>query len=291
MKVLGRANNLWPVTPPVVGEPWFTMQMVTQSLSSYTDSSTIRIFNGGASIVGLWNNSNLYETILFDCTIERLYMFLRIGTPGTNENATLALYVNGVLNTTLTSTLKCDASYQLYSFTNLGIDISAWDKILLVITWPVRATNPSSILTNFVFWCEPANIEEGIYAIRWGAWSLNITSWSNFQIADGMESSIDTSIRQYIPADWTITACYIHARISWTLWTTENVTYVIRKNWTTDYTVSSTVQLSAVDVNISNESLNIPVSAWDYISIKIVAPTFVTPPTSVRHDFCFVIEE
>ena len=68
----------------------------------------------------------------------------------------------------------------------------------------------------------------------------------------------------------------------WELGTNETSTIVIRKNNTSDTTISTSVVNNAVTTTASGTGLSISVSAGDYIEIKWTAPTWTTNPTNVR---------
>jgi len=66
--------------------------------------------------------------------------------------------------------------------------------------------------------------------------------------------------------------------------TNETVEMYVRKNDTTDYAVSTTSNLGAAYSYISNNNLNIPIKAGDYLQLKLVIPAMVTNPTTSRMD-------
>lgn len=62
--------------------------------------------------------------------------------------------------------------------------------------------------------------------------------------------------------------------------TAEDVTFILRKNNTTDYAIT-TSGLNAPVNYIANLALAIPVIAGDYFEIKVMTPAWVTNPTGV----------
>jgi hypothetical protein len=88
----------------------------------------------------------------------------------------------------------------------------------------------------------------------------------------------------------TINKCYGVFTIAGTLGSNQNCTMALRKNNTTDTTVSSAIQLTATDVNFSGTSLGISVTAGDIIAFKFTSPTWTTNPTTVRVSATFSVE-
>jgi hypothetical protein len=85
--------------------------------------------------------------------------------------------------------------------------------------------------------------------------------------------------RLYIPQTGTIKSAYITSICS-TIGTNENISLSIRRNDTTD-TLIATVGNTNQPREFINTSLNISVTAGDYIEIKVVNPTFATNPVNM----------
>jgi len=94
----------------------------------------------------------------------------------------------------------------------------------------------------------------------------------------------------YIPANGTIKKAYVSYFVGGTLASTEAITFAIRHNNTTDYTVSNTATLDAAIVDFNSTSLNIAVAAGDFIEMKVTTPAFVTAPTTVRCSVVLFVE-
>ncbi len=71
---------------------------------------------------------------------------------------------------------------------------------------------------------------------------------------------------------------------------TENSSFYLRMNDTTDYLLSSTVQFSATPKIYNITGLSIPVVAGDYEVTKIITPTWVTNPTQSYIQVIYYIE-
>lgn len=103
-------------------------------------------------------------------------------------------------------------------------------------------------------------------------------------------SSAGQSTRLFVPKSGTLTHASGFISVNTVLGTTENVTIYARLNDTTDITLTSTSQWSAVAVTFSNTGLSTAVSAGDFLQIKIVTPAWSTNPTGVRATFSLLIE-
>lgn len=100
---------------------------------------------------------------------------------------------------------------------------------------------------------------------------------SLFSIAPGTGAG---TVRLYIPKAGRITRCFLF--FNQTAGSAETSTLSIRLNNTTDTVVSSAIVNNTGVTSFNNTTLNIPVSANDYIEFKWAAPTWATPPTNVR---------
>jgi len=96
----------------------------------------------------------------------------------------------------------------------------------------------------------------------------------------GSPTSGGAFTRFYVPQAGTITKVYGTATVQGTLATTENSTFSIRLNNTTDTTVTNTLKLNTAD-NAFNATVSISVVAGDYIEFKFVGATWATNPTTV----------
>lgn len=85
--------------------------------------------------------------------------------------------------------------------------------------------------------------------------------------------------RIYFPIACTIDSCIIFCYNA-SAGSTENVSAYIRLNNTTDYTISTTYQMtaSATYSICSNTSMSVPIAANDFIELKLVCPTWATNP-------------
>lgn len=105
-----------------------------------------------------------------------------------------------------------------------------------------------------------------------------------------VDSTINTSQTNagswlYIPIDCTLDSIYGKIGITGTLGSNQNVQIFLRKNNTTDITVTSTSQWTANPTNFSATNLNTALSAGDYLQLKVITPSWGTVPTQVSWTF------
>lgn len=81
-----------------------------------------------------------------------------------------------------------------------------------------------------------------------------------------------------------VIAAYLSVYVSGTLGTTEQATFHLRVNNTTDNTLSSVVQFNAVTQRYNITGLNVAIARGDTLLLKMVMPTWVTNPTAVTID-------
>lgn len=96
--------------------------------------------------------------------------------------------------------------------------------------------------------------------------------------------------RLYMPRAGTINICYGDVSVSGTLGSNQNCTLALRKNNTTDTSVTTTLQLTAADNTFNNTTLGITVVAGDFLEFKFTSPTWTTNPTTVRFTATFQLD-
>lgn len=136
-----------------------------------------------------------------------------------------------------------------------------------------------SAIITFVLWISSYLIPNSgevvlYYTADQSGFSDNTTYYGGLSFR-GWGTSPEDRYRLYIPATGTI------KRADWVfdcgvVFSSENVTLIVRKNNTTDYTLSSSVTLTQTTNPGSNTGLSIPITAGDYITFKLVVPTMAT---------------
>lgn len=87
--------------------------------------------------------------------------------------------------------------------------------------------------------------------------------------------------KQIVPITGTIQAAQIHCICTAATGTNEAWAFYIRVNDATDYLIES-VSLAVANRYWKNNNLNIPIVAGDFISLKVVCPTWGTNPDTCR---------
>jgi hypothetical protein len=102
---------------------------------------------------------------------------------------------------------------------------------------------------------------------------------------NGVTTSANCSnIQVYIPIAGTVTQIKFHQYISGGLGTNENASTSLSLNCGTLTSLSTTMDYSTASRNVivNATNLNIPVVVGDYVSIKWMAPTWATNPTTIN---------
>jgi hypothetical protein len=132
--------------------------------------------------------------------------------------------------------------------------------------------------TNFVSAAQPVN---AFVTANNGTNVSPANSTTYFMSNDSVWNTTLTAAQEFVvPVACTITSVYGAVSIAGTLGTSENVTFSIRVNNTTDTTVSSTWQWTANPSTVNNTGLSISLNAGDYFSFKVVTPAWATKPTT-----------
>ena len=84
-----------------------------------------------------------------------------------------------------------------------------------------------------------------------------------------------------VPAAGTITKATAAVKVGGTLGSTESITIAVRKNNTTDLTITSAAKADARVQTYAASGLSLAVSAGDALELKITTPTWATNPTQV----------
>lgn len=111
---------------------------------------------------------------------------------------------------------------------------------------------------------------------------------------DDPHNNAGDNVNHYVvvPKAGTITALYVSIFCATTLGSSENVTFSIRKNQASDSAQSCTGTFdSATPTTASFTGGTLTVAAGDRITLKIVCPTWVTNPTSVKLNWAVEIRE
>lgn len=125
-----------------------TLYMSCPTNSSPADSITYFFTNGASPLTTtttVTTPTRLYFPIATTIRAVAGNFHNSAGTPGSNENCTVFIRVNGSTDTNVTTTLQLTATDNPVTVSGLAISISAGDYISIGFTGPAWATNPTNI--------------------------------------------------------------------------------------------------------------------------------------------------
>lgn len=274
----------------IASEP-FSLQFSSWNSANPGDSANIYIWQGIVSGT-LWS-SDVRVYIQKKCKIKKCFIFTRWNT-STSELSTFQIVVNWSTSYTVTNTYNTTASNSSASNVNMDILLNVWDYIVLKRVTPVWATNPTSVNIVSTIWLEPIPASATWqYIMQWWAHSsltpVATTEYHLYDISNVSGASWWLNARVHIPKTWTVVWAYLHIRTS-TSSSSELFTYSIRKNDTTDYTITSSAKLDWISNIFTNNAMSIPVVAGDWVTLKKVTPVWITAPTSIIEKIILVIQ-
>lgn len=160
-------------------------------------------------------------------------------------------------------------------------------------TWPnTDGTNGQALTTNgsgTLTWATPTG-----YTIQFASADFNPADGATYYF--GTRSFLQPNNGSEggrvlrIPKAGTLKVANLYAYVDGTFGSSENVSFYIRKNSTTDYAISTTTTLNGFRSDAANTSLSISLSVGDEIEIKMVSPTWATNPTNVGFSGMLYIE-
>jgi len=104
-------------------------------------------------------------------------------------------------------------------------------------------------------------------------------------------STVDTDVRVYIPIAGTINWVRIFTNtVGGAAGTNQAISMYLRKNATTDSGLIETISVSSAIRIFDNDALAFAVAANDYISVKMVCPTWTTNPTLMKISWVVRVE-
>lgn len=125
-----------------------------------------------------------------------------------------------------------------------------------------------------------------------GAWapSSNATYfWGTFQTLSA--GTLAGLAPVFVPRTGRVTRVDLWSAVAGTLGSTESVTLAFRLNDTTDTSLSTSIQYTAIkNGHVAFSGLNVTVAAGDFFEFKQIAPNWVTKPTSIVQSAQILIE-
>ena len=95
------------------------------------------------------------------------------------------------------------------------------------------------------------------------------------------------TVRFYATVNFTLNKVYASFIVGGTLGSAENCTLFIRVNNAANTNVSTTVQLTAATVNVTNNAVGLALNAGDYFSFGFTCPVWTTTPGNVSAGITF----
>lgn len=143
-----------------------------------------------------------------------------------------------------------------------------------ILTYDASATAPKKVALGYV--------KQEIINGGFSSFSPADSTTYYFGVWDGLTPGTGSDRRIYVMQTGTITAVSVF--FNGAAGSSETSTLWIRKNNTTDYTVTTTLDFSSAKYNAFVTGLSIPVTAGDYIVFKWTTPAWTTNPTSLFAD-------
>jgi hypothetical protein len=131
------------------------------------------------------------------------------------------------------------------------------------------------------------NQKSGVFMHRIAPTAFNPLDATNYYAGD-LSASLDwgttaAARRHYVAASFQLIAASIMVRVAGTIGSGESGTLAIRKNNTTDYTISAGVLMNAANVYVQATGLSgASFVSGDYFELKFTTPTWATNPTNVN---------
>jgi len=131
------------------------------------------------------------------------------------------------------------------------------------------------------------NQKSGVFMHRIAPTAFNPLDATTYYAGD-LSASLDwgttaAARRHYVAASFQLIAASIMVRVAGTIGSGESGTLAIRKNNTTDYTISTGVLMNAANVYVQATGLSgASFVSGDYFELKFTTPTWATNPTNVN---------
>lgn len=124
-----------------------------------------------------------------------------------------------------------------------------------------------------------------VYTLTIQSSQINLANATTYYLG-GFAGSQPTTTAALVPVtapkSGTLTNVHLIFWVNGTLASAGSCTVSIRVNNTTDYLVTNSLALTAITNKVNVDTLAIPIAEDDEIEIKLLTPTWGTPPTQVR---------
>jgi hypothetical protein len=243
------------------------------SSQSYTGAESSNIIIGNSGTIGD-NNT------------------IRLGTQGSGSGQQNKAFIAGINGVTVAGKLaNIESTGQIGEITGgasgtlLQSTGASTSPVYTTAGYPSTAGTSGNVLksngTNFIS-TPPSTVSLNIINSTNGSPADSTTYYSGTSSANAFSTTTSTSmsVRAYVASACTIYNVYGTIVVTGTLGSNENCTVFIRVNNTSNTTVTSSLQLTAVSNTFSNSSLSIALNAGDYITIGFSGPAWATNPTN-----------
>lgn len=106
--------------------------------------------------------------------------------------------------------------------------------------------------------------------------------FSQSMLFNSITSSSSTLVRIYVPTAFTLNKVVANFRCTGTLGSSQNATFFIRKNNSSNTNISTTVQITAEENGVTNNSVGLSFAAGDFFAFGFTGPAWTTNPTLVN---------
>ncbi len=242
-----------------------------------TTGTVVTVFTAGSS--GTYNGCKVKSIVIKGVSSSTADGMIRLFIQNSGSTVTKLFTEIPVPVVTPTSTARSFA-HQI-DFPEDGFNLQAGYKILAT----TQNANTFAITVEGMDWKYPTGNVLG-YALygQLASVPVNPADATTYYFGSNILNALRTTggwSRLYIPTDGIIDSCYILCLASGTFGSAETSSIYIRLNNSTDTLVSSGIQQTAAVTGYSNTSLNIAVSAGNYIEFKYVTASWATNPLNV----------
>jgi hypothetical protein len=182
-------------------------------------------------------------------------------------------------------TYDAAGTFTASTVTNHGVVTAQANNL---VTSVAPGTSGNVLTSNGTDWTSAASTSGAKYSTGFGMSTTFSPLDATTYFVGFAQTTLATTCGQIpIPVAGTINTCYVVIRC--TAGTAETSTISLRLNNTTDFTISSAVNLSAAQTSWGTTSLGITVAAGDFVQVKWVTPTWATNPLTTQISCGFIV--